>query len=87
MGVGTANIAFTWTNFSACPGKTIVLRLWNPNTGVIGSTTFSGSPLYWDGYVNPGNNVTNGGMDEFSFDSTSGSSTPFVWAKLNSTLP
>jgi hypothetical protein len=87
MGVGTANIAFTWTNFSACPGKTIVLRLWNPNTGVIGSTTFSGSPLYWDGYVNPGNNVTNGGMDEFSFDSVSGSSTPFIWAKLNSTLP
>lgn len=87
LGVGTANIAVTFTNYSACPGKSIVLRVWNPATGLIGSTTFTGTNFYWDGYVNPGSNTTNGGMDEFVFDSTNGTTTPFIWAKLNSTLP
>lgn len=87
MGVGSANITVTFTNFTSCVGKKITLRLYNPSSGVIGSTTFSASPIYWDGYTTPGSNVTNGGMDEFIFDSTMGSSTPFIWAKLNSTLP
>ena len=86
-GVGTSNITFTFTNYAACPGKTILLRLWNNSVGLVGTTTFAATKLLWDGYINPGSNTTDGGMDEFLFDAVSGSSTPFIWAKLNSTLP
>lgn len=89
MGVGPANITFTWVNANLCPGKTVILSNYAPRTGLIGSTTFAGTaatgPVIWDGNINPGNSVINGSMDRFIFTS-SATTTSFIEADLTGTF-
>jgi hypothetical protein len=73
MGVGSSNIAVTLTGANRCPGFTPRITIYNPRTGLIGSTTFvvgtgSGSIL-WDEGTFPGTSVVNGGIDTFCFES------------------
>jgi hypothetical protein len=85
MGVGTANIAFTWTNANLCPGKGVLLSNYTPASGVIGTTTFSGGSgsgtVIWAGGINPGSSVVNGTTDDFCFVSTA-STTRYIAASL-----
>ena len=85
MGVGSANIAFAWTNANLCPGKSILLSDYAPLTGVIGTTTFSGGSgsglLIWAGGINPGTTVATGTTDDFCFTSTA-STTQYIAASL-----
>lgn len=85
MGVGSANIAFSWTNANLCPGKSILLSNYVPSTGSIGTTTFSGGsgsgPVIWSGGINPGSTVVNSTTDDFCFVSTA-STTSYIAASL-----
>jgi hypothetical protein len=86
-GPSSSNITFTWTNYSTCPGKSIIVVWYNPSSGLIGSTTFTAAKLHWNGYIDPGSNVNLGGIDKFVFTSSNGSSTPYIDADLIKTLP
>lgn len=85
MGVGSSNIAFSWTNANRCPGKAILLSNYTPLTGLIGTTTFSGGTnsgtLIWDGNLNPGSSVVNGTTDDLCFVSTA-TTTSYIAASL-----
>lgn len=70
-GVGSSNLAITLTNANKCPGYSPSIMVSNPQSGVIGSTTFSAGTnsgyIWWDEGTFPGNSVVNGGVDEFCF--------------------
>jgi len=90
MGVGSANITFTWTNYQACVGKQIDVTVQAPNIGVVASTTFTATvstDYIWDGYLNPGNNTNIGSVDTFTFESITSTSTAMIRAYLKSSNP
>jgi hypothetical protein len=70
MGVGTANIAVSFTDYSSClPGGNIVLYDMSRITAsTIGSTTFPTiATTSWNGGIFPGTTVINGSTDAFKF--------------------
>ena len=73
LGVGSSNIAVTFTNANRCPGYMPSITVQNPNAGVIGSTTFAAGSnagyIVWAEGSFPGNSVVNGGIDDFCFQS------------------
>ena len=85
----STNSTINFINASNCVGKSVVFFVVTPNSGTIGSTTFSGStgsgPVTWDGGVNPGSSIVWGTTDRFLFTSIS-SSTPYISADLTGTF-